>query len=95
MLGLNWQSNYKIGCNWNMKVYLYMTHNNTCLFSSIPLAITKPVVWNAGALYLQLRGISISKVQAPTELKLQYIYELSSSDDHPSEFIPLADYPSY
>ena len=31
VLGLNWQSNYKIGCNWNINRHQYITYNNKYL----------------------------------------------------------------
>ena len=91
ILGLNWQSNYKIGCNWNINGHHYITHN-TYLCSSIPLTITKPIVQNAVPFYLQPRGILIITVQASIELKPHYIYKLTTSHDLPSELIPLAVY---
>ena len=51
--------------------------------------MTKIIFRDAGALYLQPRGIWIIKLQVPTELKPQYIYELCTSDDLPSGFIPI------
>ena len=54
------------------------------------MTITKPIVWNAGALYLQPRDLWIIAVQAPTEIKPQYIYELNTNDDLQSDLIPLA-----
>ena len=71
ILGLNWQFNYKIGCNWNINKHQYMTHNNCHLCTSIPSKVTKPIFWNAGALYLQPRSVAIITVQASTELKPQ------------------------
>ena len=68
----------------------YVIYNNAKLCASILSTITKPIVWNAGALYLQLRGILIITLQAPTEIKPQYIYDLSTSIDLTSDFIPLA-----
>ena len=57
---------------------------------SIPLTIPKPIFQNAGAFYLQPGGILIIKVQAPTELKPRYIYELSTINNLQSKLIPLA-----
>ena len=51
---------------------------------------TTHIVCNAGAFYLQPGGISKITVLAPTEFKPQYVYELSTGDDSPSQFIPLA-----
>ena len=90
ILSLNWQSNYKISCNWNINGHHYITHDNTYLCTSILLTIAKLIVCNAGAFYLQPTGISIITVWVPTKLKPQYIYELSTSNDIPSELIPLA-----
>ena len=39
ILGLNWLFTYRIGCNWNINGYHYITHNNTYLCTSIPLSI--------------------------------------------------------
>ena len=64
--------------------------DNNYLCTNIPSMVTKPKVWNAGAFYLQLRGVSVITVQAPTELKSHYICELFASDDLPLHLIPLA-----
>ena len=49
ILGIHWQFNYKISCNWNMNGHHYITQNNTYICTSIPLSIAKPIVHNAGA----------------------------------------------
>ena len=51
-----------------------MTPNNNYLYTSITSAATDPTVYSAVEFYLQPRNISIITVQAPTELKPQYIY---------------------
>ena len=67
ILGLNWQYNYRIVCNWNVSGQQYMTHNNKFLCTSAALSNMEPLVKNAGALQLPPRSISIISVQAPTE----------------------------
>ena len=52
--------------------------------------MTKPIIWNALAFYLQPKAIMINTVQAQTELRPQYLYKLNASDYLPSELIPLA-----
>ena len=49
-----------------------------------------PIVENAGALQLPLRSISVTAIQAPTELNTQHIYQLNASDDLPLGLILLA-----
>ena len=88
-LWLSLQFIYKTGCNWNINGYQCITYNNTYLCTSMPSTIPKPIVQNAGAFYLQTRGISIHTVQTPTEVKPKY-YKPSTSDDLPSDLIPLA-----
>ena len=51
ILGLNWQSNCKISCNWNIKRHHYITHNNTYSCTSIPSLIAKPIVHNERAFH--------------------------------------------
>ena len=99
--GINWKFNYKIEFNWSINGHQYIA-DNTYFCTSIPLTIINPIVQNAGAFYLQPRGILKIIVQAPTELKPQYIYKLSASDDLPSDLVTLAfdckinnKYPSY
>ena len=67
-----------------------MTHNKCFLCTRIPFEATKPIIQNAGAFHLQPKCVSIITVQAPTELKPQHIYELSTSDDLSDGLIPLA-----
>ena len=43
ILGLNWQCNYRIGCNWNINGQQYITHNTKFLYTSIPSSYTKPI----------------------------------------------------
>ena len=88
-LGLNWQFNYNISCNWNVNGHQYMTHNSNYLCTNIPSKVTHPMIWNAWAFYLKW-SLSIIITQTPTELKPQYIYELNTSDNLPDELIPLA-----
>ena len=76
----------KFVCNLNINVHQYITHNNTYLCTCIPSTTIKPLVQNV--FYLQPRGVSIITVQAPTELKPQYIYGFSTSDDLPLGLIP-------
>ena len=67
-----------------------MTHNNNYLCISLPSTVTKPIVQNSGAVYLQSRSMPIITVQAPMELNPRHSYELSSSDDLSLGLIPLA-----
>ena len=90
VLRLNWQFNYKIGCNWNINGHQYMVHNINYLYTSIALKVTKPIIWNAGAFYLQSRSVSVITIQAPRELDPQHIYELTFSDDLPYGLISLS-----
>ena len=50
---------------------------------SMPSTDTKPIIHNAGAFFLQPRGISVITVQTPTELNTQHIYTPHASDDLP------------
>ena len=61
-LGLNWQSHYKIGCNWNIIGQQYITYN-WYLYTSITSTATKPTIHHAGAFYLQPRSMSVLTVQ--------------------------------
>ena len=76
ILGLNWQYNYRIGCNWNVSGQWYIAHNN----------------FYALAQHCQLPPKSISQlsVQAPTELNTKHIYQPIATDDLLSGIIPLA-----
>ena len=84
VIGLNWQCNYKIGCNWNVNGQQYITHNNKYLYTSTASSDTKPIIYSAGAIHLQLRYISVITVQALTELNTQHM------DDLLPGLIPLA-----
>ena len=52
----------------------------------------EPIIQNAGALTLPLRGISVIAVQAPNEWKTKHIYQPNTSYDLPSSNIFLAVY---
>ena len=60
ILALNWLSNYRISCSWNVDGHQYITYNKY-LWSSIPSTDTKPIIYNAGAFYIQPRGLSKNK----------------------------------
>ena len=51
ILGLNWQSNYKIGCNWNVTGQQHITYKSEYLCVSILLTDAKPIIHNAGAFF--------------------------------------------
>ena len=57
-----------------------MTRDNNYICTSILLKVTKPIVQTAEEFYLQPRSVSVITVQAPTELKPQHKYELTTSD---------------
>ena len=44
ILGLNWQCNYRIGCNWNVNGQQYITHNNDILCTSTTSSNMVPIV---------------------------------------------------
>ena len=44
ILGLNWQCNYRIGCNLNVNGQQYITHNNNFLCTSTPSSNTEPII---------------------------------------------------
>ena len=67
-----------------------MTYNSNYLCASIPWKVTKPMFLNTEACYLKPRSVSIITVQAPTELKPQNIYKLTTSEDLLGWLIPLA-----
>ena len=86
---LNWQSNDKNGCNWNINGHQYVTHNKYLCTSPSSVEL-KPIIHNPGAFYLKPRSMSVIMVQAPTEFDKQHIYTINSSDDLPLGLIPLA-----
>ena len=49
ILGLNWQCNYTIDCNWNINEQQYITHNNKFLCTHTTSSNTEPMVQNSGA----------------------------------------------
>ena len=75
ILGLNWQCNYRIGCNWNANGQHYITHNNKCLSTSTPSPKMEHTIENAGALSLPLRSICVIEVQAPTDMNTKHVYQ--------------------
>ena len=83
ILGLNWQANCKIVCNWNVNGHQYITHSNKYLCTSISSTESNPIICNAEAFYLQPRSISVIMVQTSTELDTQQIYTPDASDDLP------------
>ena len=56
----------------------------------MPLTDTKPIICNEGAFYLQPRSIAIITAQTPTELNIQHIYALNTSNYPPLGPLPLA-----
>ena len=74
ILGLKWQCNYRIGCNWNVNGQQCITNNKT--FHPLAQLHQKmtPIILNGGALQLPSRNISILVVQAPTKLNAKHIY---------------------
>ena len=58
-----------------------MMYDSNYLCTSIPPKLTKLIVQNTGAFYLQPRSVSVITVQAPMELKPQQIYDLNTSND--------------
>ena len=90
ILRLNWQCNYRIGCNWNVNEQEYITHNSKFLCTSTASSNTEPIVQNAGAFTLPPRSISVISIQAATELKTKHLYQLDTVDDLPLGIIPLA-----
>ena len=87
--GLNWQSNYKIAFNWNIKRHQCITYSNKYSCTSMPSTDTKPIICNAGAFYLQPRNISVITVQTTNQSNTQHIYALNISNDLPSGLIHL------
>ena len=85
----NWQYNYRIDCNWNVNGLQYITHNNKFLSTYTASSNMEPIIKNAETLKLPPRSISITSVQAPTELNTKHIYKLNPADD-PSGIISLA-----
>ena len=90
ILGLNWQHNYRISCNWNVNGQQYISHNNKFLCTRTPSSNTKSIIQNSGSFILPTRSISVISVQAPTELNTRHLYQLDVTGDLPPGIIPLA-----
>ena len=89
ILGLNWQCNYRIGCNWNIKGQQYITHNNKFLCTSIPSSNTKVIIYNSGSAILPPRSVSVISEKVKTKLNTRYLYQLNATDNLPCGILPL------
>ena len=88
ILGLNWQCNYRKGCNLNVNGQQYITYNKKFLCTSTASLNMAPIVWNSGVFVLLPRSISIISVQASTKLYPKHLYQLDAAENLPSCSIP-------
>ena len=79
-----------IGDVTGMSMAINIQHFKKYLCTNTASPDTKPITHNAGALHLQLRNMSVITIQAPSELNIQHIYQLNTSDFLPSGLIRLA-----
>ena len=85
IFGLNWQCNYKIGCNWNSNCQQYITHNKKFLCTSIPSSSIKQIIHNSGSAMLPPRNVWVISIKAPTELNTRHIYQLDATANLPPD----------
>ena len=83
ILGIRWQFNYKIGCNWNISGHHYMTHNNSYLCISIPSKATKTYSLKCSSVLLTTQECVNHHSPSTNKFKTTAHYELSTSDDLP------------
>ena len=68
IVGINWQCDYRIGCNWNINGQQDITHNNKFLWTNIPSSHTEPIVCNSGSTMFPPSSVSVLSIKAPAEL---------------------------
>ena len=77
ILGLPWQINYKIGCNWNREGKHFITIKGQLLALSIQLHVIQQLVKTKGQCNIQHRSITWITVKMPQNWHNNRIYEIT------------------
>ena len=89
ILGLPWQSNYKIGCNWNRESRHFITIKSQFLALSIAPHVIWQLAKTKGQCHIQHRSISWITVKTPPNLNNNGLYEITPDRKLPTGIIPL------
>ena len=89
ILGLPWQHNYRIGCNWNQEGKHFITIKNQFLALSIAPHVLRQLAKTKGQCTLQCRSIMWISVQKPQNLNTNSLFEINLDRQLPKGTIPL------
>ena len=89
ILSLPWQSNYKIGCNWNRVGKHFITIKSQFLALSIAPHVMRQLAKTKGQCHIQHRSITWITVQKPQNLNNNGLYEITLGRKLPTSIIPL------
>ena len=89
ILGLPWQSNYKIGCDWNREGKHFISIKGQFLAHSINQHVIQQLAKTKGQCKIQHRSMTWITVKMPKNLNNNSIYEIEFDRKLPSGIIPL------
>ena len=90
ILGLSWQSNYKIGCDWNGEGKHFISIKGQFLAHSINQHVILQLAKTKCQCNIQHRSITLITVKAPPNLNNNSIYKIQFNRKLPSVIIPLS-----
>ena len=89
ILGLPWQSNYKIGCNWNREGKHFITIKGQFLALSIKLHVICQLAKTKGQFNIQHGTVTWITVKMPQNLNNNNLYKITTDRKLPSGIILL------
>ena len=89
ILSLPWQSNYKIGCNWNREGKHFITIKSQFLALSIAPHVIQQIAETKGQYHIHCRSITWITVKTPQNLNNNGLYEITLDRKLPTGIIPL------
>ena len=89
ILGFTWQSNYKIGCDWNREGKHFISNRGQFLAHSINQHVIKQIAKTKGQYSIQNRSITWITIKTPPNVNSNSIYEIQLDRKLPSGIIPL------
>ena len=89
ILGLPWQSNYKIGCDWKREGNHFTTIKGQFLDNSISQDTTRKLAKMKGQYTLQDRSVTWIAVKSPPHLNNDSLHKIQFDRQLPSGVIPL------
>ena len=89
ILGLLWQSNYKIGCNWNREGNHFISIKGQFIANSISQGTTKQLAKTKGQYTMQRKSVTWITVKSPPHLNHESLHEILFNRQLPSGIVPL------